>query len=73
MAERQLFQDQKTLGYTKEHWERIKDKLAKARQEDNEFQQKQAMKDAEQRQTEAWKENSKLALAGCRSEGLESP
>jgi hypothetical protein len=73
VAERQLFQDQKTLGYTKEHWERIKDKLAKARQEDNEFQQKQAMKDAEQRQTEAWKENSKLARPDAEARVLSRP
>lgn len=55
--ERQLFENQRTLGYSKKHWDRIKGKLEKQRAEDLEFNKQQALKDATQRQTQRWKEN----------------
>lgn len=55
--ERQLFRDQKTLGYTKKHWDRIRKKIAIQKGADSAFQREQIEKDARRRRTDEWKQN----------------
>jgi hypothetical protein len=55
--EKRLFEDQKVLGYTKEHWQKVQKMLLEQRERDAEFTRKQVEAEATKRQTDAWKEN----------------
>jgi len=55
--EKRLFEDQKVLGYTKQHWNKVKKMLLEQRAKDAEFTRKQVEAEAAKRQTDTWKEN----------------
>lgn len=68
-----LFKDQTVLGYTKEHWERVKKKLLEAREKTAEWRKEQAQKDAERQVTEWWKQAEQEMQPDARQEVYNQP